>query len=170
MKNDMKKLLILIFAFVFFNANAQSSWEFEDETYIKGSISGTITKGYIFKVNSRDYYVVNERNRQRVRTRNPDVKIFRSGNTYKLVIEDFDEPVICKKIKDVIETQIDGDFEGWEGETIFKMMNGQIWQQSSYDYTYHYAYSPEVLIYEFNGSWIMRVEDLDETIEVIQLK
>ena len=98
---------------------------------------------------------------QRVRTRNPDVKIFRSGNTYKLVIEDFDEPVICKKIKDVIETQIDGDFEGWEGETIFKMMNGQIWQQSSYDYTYHYAYSPEVLIYEFNGSWIMRVEDLD---------
>ena len=59
----MKKLLILIFAFVFFNANAQSSWEFEDETYIKGSISGTITKGYIFKVNSRDYYVVNERNR-----------------------------------------------------------------------------------------------------------
>lgn len=166
----MKKLLILIFAFVFFNANAQSSWEFEDETYIKGSISGTITKGYIFKVNSRDYYVVNERNRQRVRTRNPDVKIFRSGNNYKLVIEDFDEPVICKKIKDVIETQIDGDFEGWEGETIFKMMNGQIWQQSSYDYTYHYAYSPEVLIYEFNGSWIMRVEDLDETIEVIQLK
>ena len=166
----MKKLLILLFAFVFFNANAQSSWEFEDETYIKGSISGTITKGYIFKVNSRDYYVVNERNRQRVRTRNPDVKIFRSGNTYKLVIEDFDEPVICKKIKDVIETQIDGDFEGWEGETIFKMMNGQIWQQSSYDYTYHYAYSPEVLIYEFNGSWIMRVEDVDETIEVTQLK
>ena len=169
MKTDMKKLLILIFAFVFFNTNAQSSWEFEDETYIKGSISGTITKGYIFKVNSRDYYVVNERNRQRVRTRNPDVKIFRSGNTYKLVIEDFDEPVICKKIKNVIETQIDGDFEGWEGETIFKMMNGQIWQQSSYDYTYHYAYSPEVLIYEFNGSWIMRVEDLDETIEVTQL-
>ena len=155
---------------MFFNTNAQSSWEFEDETYIKGSISGTITKGYIFKVNSRDYYVVNERNRQRVRTRNPDVKIFRSGNTYKLVIEDFDEPVICKKIKNVIETQIDGDFEGWEGETIFKMMNGQIWQQSSYDYTYHYAYSPEVLIYEFNGSWIMRVEDLDETIAVTQLK
>lgn len=170
MNIDMKKLLILIFAFVSFSTNAQSSWELEEETYIKGNISGTITKGYIFKVNSRDYYVVNERKRQRVRTRNPDVKIFKSGNTYKLVIEDFDEPVICKKIKDVIETQIDGDFEGWEGETIFKMMNGQIWQQSSYDYTYHYAYSPEVLIYEFNGSWIMRVEDLDETIEVTQLK
>lgn len=166
----MKKSLLLIFALAFFNSNAQSSWELEDETYIIGSISGTITKGYIFKINSRDYYVVNERNRQRVRTRNPDVKIFRSENNYKLIIEDFDEPVICKKIRNVIETQIDGDFEGWEGETIFKMMNGQIWQQSSYDYAYHYAYSPEVLIYEFDGSWIMRVEDVDETINVTQLK
>ncbi len=166
----MKKLIILIFALAFFNTNAQSSWEFEEETYIKGSISGTITKGYIFKINSRDYYIVNERIRQRVRTRNPEVKIFSSRNNYKLIIEDFDEPIICKKIKNVIETRIDGEFEGWEGETIFKMINGQIWQQSSYDYKYHYAYNPEVLIYEFEGSWIMRVEDVDEIIEVTQLK
>jgi hypothetical protein len=49
-----------------------------------------------------------------------------------LVIDEFDEPVICKKIKNVIETQISGEFKGWDGETIFKMMNGQIWQQSTY--------------------------------------
>lgn len=166
----MKKLTIIILIFTFSNAKAQNYWNLEEETYIKGSISGTITKGYIFQVNSRDYYVVNDRNRQRVRTRNPDVKIYRNGNDYKLIIEDFDEPVICKKIKEVIKTQINGDFEGWEGETIFKMMNGQIWQQTSYDYTYHYAYSPEVLIYEFDGSWVMKVEDFDETINVILLK
>lgn len=166
----MKKMLIILgLIFLFNNTNAQNSWEFVEDTYIKGSISGTITQGFIFKTSSRDFYVVNERSRQRVRTRNPDVKIFRSGSDYKLIIEDFDEPLICKRVKNVIETQIDGDFEGWEGETIFKLMNGQIWQQSSYDYTYHYAYSPEVLIYEFKGSWIMRVEDLDETIEVIQI-
>ncbi len=35
---------------------------------------------------------------------------------------------------------------------------------------YHYAYSPEVLIYEFKGSLIMKVEEIDETIEVVQLK
>jgi hypothetical protein len=27
----------------------------------------------------------------------------------------------------VIETKIDGDFEGWEGETVVKLMNGQVW-------------------------------------------
>lgn len=150
--------------------NAQSNWEYVEEADIKGSVSGTITQGYVFKTSSQDFFVVNERTRQRVRTRNPNVQIFQNGSNFKLIIEDFEEPVICKKLKNVIETQISGTFEGWSGETIFKMMNGQIWQQSSYAYMYHYAYSPEVLIYEFNGSLIMKVDEVDETIEVVRLK
>ena len=39
---------------------------------------------------------------------------------------------------DVIESQIEGTFNGWTGETVFKLTNGQIWQQASYAYTYHY--------------------------------
>ncbi len=70
----------------------------------------------------------------------------------------------------MIETQISGEFEGWKGETLFKMTNGQIWQQSSYSYVYHYAYSPSVFIYEFRGSLNMQVEDVEDTIEVKQLK
>ena len=70
----------------------------------------------------------------------------------------------------VIETQIDGEFEGWEGETIFKMMNGQIWQQSSYAYMYSYAYSPEVIIYETSSGYVMKVDGVEETINVIKLK
>ena len=30
----------------------------------------------------------------------------------------------------VIETQIEGEFECWEGETAVKLMNGQIWIQT----------------------------------------
>lgn len=146
--------------------NAQNNWTLFKETSLRGSISGSITQGYIFKVSSNEFYVVNERNRQRVRVRNPNVKIFRDGSDYKLVIEDFDEPVICKKLTNVIETQINGEFKGWDGETIFKLQNGQIWQQSSYAYMYQYAYNPEVLIYEYRGSFIMKVEDAEETIEV----
>ena len=163
----------LIFALLFLtsltNLQAQSGWTFVEEANIKGSISGTITEGYIFKV-SRSFYVITERTRQRVRTRNPDVKIYQKGSDYKLVIDDFDEAVICRRLKNVIETQISGEFKGWDGETIFKMMNGQIWQQSSYAYMYHYAYSPSVLIYELKGTWTMKVEDVDETIRVVRLK
>ncbi|GAA4017432.1 hypothetical protein GCM10022408_33750 [Hymenobacter fastidiosus] len=166
----MKHLItILLFATCLTSINAHSGWTLIDKTSIRGSISGSITQGYIFKVD-RGFYVINERTRQRVRTRNPEVKIYQNGSDYKLVIEDFDEPVICKKLKNVIETQISGEFKGWEGETIFKMMNGQIWQQSSYAYTYHYAYSPNVLIYEFKGTWTMKVEDVDEAIQVSKLK
>ncbi len=70
----------------------------------------------------------------------------------------------------VIESQIDGEFNGWEGETIFKLINGQIWQQSSYSYTYHYAYMPEVMIYPSGGSCKLKVEDVEDTIFVHRLK
>ena len=66
----------------------------------------------------------------------------------------------------VLNTTIDGDFEGWEGETIFKMMDGSVWQQSSYSYTYHYSYMPDVLIFIKNGAYHMKVEDVDEIIQV----
>jgi hypothetical protein len=70
-----------------------------------------------------------------------------------------------------IETQIDGDFEGWEGETVYKLRNGQIWQQSSYHYHYHYAYAPDVTIYSTSAGCNMRVsDDDDEPIAVRKVK
>lgn len=72
--------------------------------------------------------------------------------------------------KGVIETKIDGEFKGWEGETIFKMMNGTIWQQDSYAYTYHYAYMPEVLLYRKSGRIYMKVEGVDSEIAVKRIK
>lgn len=71
---------------------------------------------------------------------------------------------------DVIESRIEGDFEGWDGETIFKLDNGQIWQQASYAYTYHYAYRPEVVIYRSDSGYRMRVENVSDTIAVKRLK
>ena len=72
--------------------------------------------------------------------------------------------------QEVIESTIAGDFEGWEGETIFKLDNGQIWQQVEYDYTYEYAYRPEVTIYRTSEGYRMKVEDVDETILVRRIK
>jgi len=70
----------------------------------------------------------------------------------------------------VIESKIDGEFEGWEGETIVKLMNGQIWQQSEYYYRYHYSFMPDVLIYKSRGGWKMKVEGIDKAVGVYQLK
>lgn len=70
----------------------------------------------------------------------------------------------------VIETQIDGEFNGWEGETIVKLMNGQIWQQTEYHYHYHYAYMPKVLVYRSGGGYKMKVEGVEKAVGVERLR
>ena len=71
---------------------------------------------------------------------------------------------------DVVETRIDGDFKGWDGDTVWKMDNGQIWQQASYSYHYHYSYHPKVLIYRASGGWKMKVDGDSEEVSVKKIK
>lgn len=77
---------------------------------------------------------------------------------------------VAAKESGVIESRIDGEFKGWDGETIFKLNNGQIWQQSSYSYTYHYAFNPTVLIYSSGSGYVMKVDGVDRTVNVKRLK
>ena len=70
----------------------------------------------------------------------------------------------------VIESQVDGEFEGWEGETIVKLANGQIWQQSEYYYHYHYAFMPKVLIYRSGSVFKMKVDGVVRSVQVDRLK
>jgi hypothetical protein len=69
-----------------------------------------------------------------------------------------------------IEATISGEFHGWDGDTIFKLDNGQIWQQAAYDYTYSYSYRPDVTIYQTTAGCRMKVEDEEETILVKRIK
>jgi hypothetical protein len=69
-----------------------------------------------------------------------------------------------------VESTIKGDFEGWDGETIFKLDNGQIWEQAEYDYMYSYSYRPDVTIYETKSGCRMKVEDEDETIVIKRIQ
>lgn len=70
----------------------------------------------------------------------------------------------------VIESQIDGDFEGWEGETIVKTTDGHIWQQTTYYYEYRYAFMPKALIFRAGDGYKMKVEGVEKSVEVKQLK
>jgi len=91
------------------------------------------------------------------------VKLFSSAST----AADSSTPA---SVPAIVETQIEGEFEGWSGDTIFKLANGQIWQQSSYAYSYHYAYRPKVLIYKSGAVYLMKVDGVDNTIQVKRLK
>ena len=69
-----------------------------------------------------------------------------------------------------IESRIDGEFKGWEGESIYKLQNGQIWQQSVYKYRYVYKYSPKVMIFQKNGSFYMQVDGESDAVRVQRIK
>ncbi|MGF6412397.1 hypothetical protein [Paraburkholderia sp. MM5482-R1] len=70
------------------------------------------------------------------------------------------------------EGQINGEFHGWDGETIYKLMDGHVIQQSAYHYHYHYAYSPNVIIFQSkSGGYKVQVEgDDDQPVPVSVLK
>jgi uncharacterized protein YjlB len=73
-------------------------------------------------------------------------------------------------VNDFIESRIDGAFNGWDGKTVFGLVNGQVWQQSVHAYHYQHAYRPEVLIYLSKGGWKLKVGGVYETVYVTRIK
>jgi hypothetical protein len=68
-----------------------------------------------------------------------------------------DRSAQVRKITDVIESQIEGDFTGWDGETSYRLVNGQTWKQRTPGHDYKNAYMPEVVIYQAPDGYKMRV-------------
>jgi len=80
------------------------------------------------------------------------------------------QSTVRSKCSPAVESTLAGNFNGWSGDTIFKLDNGQIWEQAEYAYTYSYSYRPEVTIYQTSGGCRMKVEDENETILVKRIK
>lgn len=68
------------------------------------------------------------------------------------------------------ESQVDGAFNGWDGETVVRLTNGTIWLQREYYYEYHYAYRPRVIVYTASGGWKMQVEGVSRAVAVERLR
>jgi hypothetical protein len=86
-------------------------------------------------------------------------------------VEGVREAVAVRNVTgDVVRSRIRGEFQGWEGSTIFPLENGQVWQQAGHAYHYRYAYGPSVLIYPTSEGYVMKVEDDTETVRVRRLR
>lgn len=69
----------------------------------------------------------------------------------------------------VINSYVDGEFSGWDGDTIVQLANGQVWRQREYWYHYHYAYRPQVTITNDSG-YKMLVAGVPRAIRVERIK
>jgi hypothetical protein len=101
----------------------------------------------------------------------PNVVIYQSRyGRYKMKVDGVSDSISVTRVTNVIRTCIEGTFNGWDGDTVFPLCNGQVWVQLEYNYKYHYAYRPEVLIYQSRyGGYRMKVDRVDATIRVGRL-
>ena len=116
-----------------------------------------------------------EHSRLGIATMSPDKKAAMRDALVKLYQQGYRAGLFATKpaavpAASVVETQVDGEFNGWEGETIIKLMNGQIWQQTEYHYEYHYAYMPKVLVYPGGGGFKMKVDGVSQPVGVERLR
>ncbi|NVS58977.1 hypothetical protein HXC64_05285 [Listeria monocytogenes] len=85
----------------------------------------------------------------------PDITIYDENGATYLSIED--KKIQIRRLLNVIESNVDGDFNGWDGESVYTLRNGQKWAQAVYKYEYKYAYSPSVVVYESSFGTLMNV-------------
>ena len=72
---------------------------------------------------------------------------------------------------DDLTTRLAGSFTGWDGDTLFRLENGQLWQQIDSSYLYSRSESPRVTIRRAAfGSYLLQVEGIGRTVRVRRLE
>lgn len=163
---------------------------------MSGTISGSIRKGHIFKTRSGHIYEVVDYVYLYEYEYRPDVLVLTDGDLYKLIIDGFDEPLLCKCLNcspgessrkpavppsqhqqtmpaptaDVFESYIMSEFNGLDHGNIYKLANGQIWEQTEHWIWVWVWVNPRILIWNDGGVYRMKVEQIDHPVMVRRIK
>ena len=161
------------------------TWEIFEETNLQGSISGTVQQGRIFKTTSGNVYEVAELTLQLVLELQPEVMVLRNGETYKLIVKGFDEPVICKKLnkgaslpKEMLaqaaqagkwelfeETNLQGSISGTvQRGRIFKTTSGNVYEVTGLTLQLVLELQPGVMVLRNGETYKLIIKGFDEPV------
>ncbi|MEA3425770.1 MAG: hypothetical protein U9R46_05955, partial [Bacteroidota bacterium] len=109
------------------------------------------------------FYEINDKVNQKFSNAQPQLMVYQDGRKFKIKIEGVEKLLTCNKIQEVIESNIDGDFKGWDGNSSFRLVNQQEWKQDSPTSTvFANLYRPAVIIYLTSEGYKMKIEGLNE--------
>jgi len=170
----MKSLFLFISSFFLFSNIALSQEKIdstvkpEESTFYDGPVNSVFAQGFLLKTRSNNFYEITGGQKQVNKVPHPVVQIYKEKNKYKLVIQGIEKPLNAIKLRDVIESNIEGDFRGWDGTTSFKLSNGDEWVQDEIKTLFSpIVFRPAVYIYTGSyGSFKMKVAGVDETLQV----
>lgn len=66
----------------------------------------------------------------------------------------------------ITDSRVEGECEGFDGDRVFELVNGQKWQQAVYRYKYRYRYRPSVRIWRDASGDYIEIEGMDELVRV----
>lgn len=84
-------------------------------------------------------------------------------------IEGIEKIFSCNKIQEVIESNIEGDFKGWNSNTIFKLVNQQEWKQDARTSSiFINFYRAVVLIYLSSNGYKLNIAGVLENLILVK--
>lgn len=172
MKKRKPKIIALIFSSLIFLLSFSSfalpeSIEIVSKGYIEGDFEGWDGET-IFELSDGTYWIQASYSYLYHYAYCPQAMVIKYGNYFFLKVDGINEIIPVKPVEKVIKSKIEGNFNGFEGNSIYRLLDGSIWQQIDGKYQYKYAYSPNVLVYKFGKIWKMNVKGI--TVTVIRLK
>jgi len=163
-------------------------WKHVETTSLAGKLTGKISNGTIVKTASGGIYEVDEYIYLYEYVYFATVEVLSNGPEFKLIVEGIKQPLHCRQIRssakelsaepgklpdgksDAIESTIVSDFDGLGYQKVYRLQNGQIWEQSE-PYIYVYvAVMPRVTIWHDGSSYKMKVDGVDRAVSVQPLK
>jgi hypothetical protein len=170
----MKNLLITVFSILLFpnvsfsQDKIDTTAKPEELTFYDGPSNTIFAPGFLLKTRSKNFYEIIGKLKQAGNISNPAVRVYKDKKKYKLIIDGIDQPVPAIKIQDIVESNIDGAFRGWEGNTSFKLQNGDLWVQDEVKTLFSpTTFNPSVYIYtSSDGTYKMKVAGINETLQV----
>ncbi|MEO7044177.1 MAG: hypothetical protein ABI091_02635 [Ferruginibacter sp.] len=137
-------------------------------TYFDGPANTVFDPGFLLRTRSKNYFEIAGKLKEQNKKANPEVKVYKQKRKYILVIDGLEQPLYANKLEDVTESNIDGDFRGWDGTTSWKLTNGDVWVQDEIKTLFSAAiFRPVVYIYRASdGTYKMKIVGVNETLQV----
>ena len=154
------------FFYIFFICITTINYISISSLYIDGNFYGSDGE-MIVRLSDGTFWVQTNFSQHNCNLHNPKVELIQKHQRIYLKIRqcgNIEIPV--EQVTNAFMSKIDGEFTGVGGETILKLKNGTIWQQSHYKYFYKYAFNPSCIAYYYNG-W--KINILGKTVKVRKL-
>ena len=171
----MKTTLLICFSFFLLGNTLYAQTKIDttvvpaEITYFDGAPNTIFSPDYLLKTRSRNFYEITGKKKYANKVANPEIKVYKEKKRkYQLLVQGIEDPISAVKVPDVIESNIDGDFRGWDGTTSFKLLNGDVWVQDEIKTLFSNSiFRPVVYIYpSSDGTYKMKVAGVEETLQV----